>query len=72
MCEEPEVGVREWLFFLPLIAGRQAQIIILEILNAWMPVPLYLSGVVITFAFLDLEKYIILRRPPEAVTYDSI
>jgi len=25
---------------------RQAQILILEILNVWMPVPLYLSGVV--------------------------
>ncbi len=44
---------------------RQAQIIILEILDAWMPVPLNLSGVVIVFAFpplkvrnlrLDLEK----------------
>ena len=35
---------------------RQAQIIILEILNVWMPVPLYLSGVVIIFAFLDLGK----------------
>jgi hypothetical protein len=30
---------------------RQAQIIILEILNVWMPVPLYLSGVVIIFTF---------------------
>jgi hypothetical protein len=30
---------------------RQAQIIILEILNVWMPVPLYLSGVVKIFAF---------------------
>jgi hypothetical protein len=30
---------------------RQAQIIILEILNVWMPAPLYLSGVVIIFAF---------------------
>jgi hypothetical protein len=35
---------------------RQAQIIILEILNVWMPVPLSLSGVVIIFAFLDLGK----------------
>jgi hypothetical protein len=35
---------------------RQAQIVILEILNVWMPVPLYLSGVVIIFAFLDLGK----------------
>jgi hypothetical protein len=35
---------------------RQAQILILEILNAWMPVPLYLSGVVKIFAFLDLES----------------
>ena len=35
---------------------RQAQIIILEILNGWMPVPLYLSGVVIILAFLDLGK----------------
>ena len=35
---------------------RQAQIIILEILNVWMPVPLYLAGVVIIFAFLDLGK----------------
>jgi hypothetical protein len=35
---------------------RQAQILILEILNVWMPVPLYLSGVVIIFAFLDLES----------------
>jgi hypothetical protein len=35
---------------------RQAQIIILKILNVWMPVPLYLSGVVIIFAFLDLGK----------------
>ena len=33
MCEEPGEGVREWLFSLPLIAGRQAQIIILEILQ---------------------------------------
>jgi len=48
---------------LPLPAGRQAQIIILEILNVWMPVPLYLSGVVIIFAFLDLgKKYLILRQ----------
>ena len=37
---------------------RQAQMIILEILNVWMPVPLYLSGVVIIFAFLDLGKNI--------------
>jgi len=37
---------------------RQAQIIILEILNVWMPVPLYLSGAVIIFAFLDLGKNI--------------
>lgn len=64
MCEEPEEGVREWLFFLPQIEGRQAQIIILEILQC--------IHVVIAFAFLDLEKYIILRRPPEAVSYDSI
>jgi hypothetical protein len=28
----------------------------LKILNIWMPVPLYLSGVVIIFAFLDLAK----------------
>jgi hypothetical protein len=35
---------------------RQAQIIILEILNGWMPAPLYLSGVVIILAFLDLGK----------------
>ncbi len=35
---------------------RQAQILILEILNVWMPVPLYLSGVVKIFAFLDLES----------------
>jgi hypothetical protein len=35
---------------------RQAQIIILEIHTVWMPVPLYLSGVVIIFAFLDLGK----------------
>ena len=26
--------------------------------NGWMPVPLYLSGVVIIFAFLDLGKNI--------------
>jgi hypothetical protein len=26
--------------------------------NVWMPVPLYLSGVVIIFAFLDLGKNI--------------
>jgi len=37
---------------------RQTQIIILEILKVWMPVPLYLSGVVIIFAFLDLGKNI--------------
>ena len=37
---------------------RQTQIIILEILNGWMPVPLYLSGMVIIFVFLDLEKNI--------------
>jgi hypothetical protein len=36
---------------------RQAQIIILEILNVWMPVPLYLSGVV-NPAFFDLGKNI--------------
>ncbi len=45
---------------------QQAQIIILEILNVWMPVPLYLSGMVIIFAFprsksgifdLILEKF---------------
>jgi hypothetical protein len=47
---------RKLLFFLPLIAGSQAQIIILEILNVWMPVPLYLSGVVIIFDLLDLGK----------------
>jgi len=39
---------------------RQAQILILEILNVWMPVPLYLSGVVNPavggIAFLDLES----------------
>ena len=29
---------------------RQAQILTLEILNVWMPVSLYLSGVVIIFA----------------------
>jgi hypothetical protein len=43
-------AVREWLFSLPLIAGRQAQIIILEILKC---IP-----VVIIFAFLDLGKNI--------------
>ena len=37
---------------------RQSQIIILEILNVWMPVPLYLCGVVIIFTFLDLGKNI--------------
>ena len=42
---------RKLLFFLPLQAGRQAKIIILEILNVWMPVPLYLCGVVIILAF---------------------
>jgi len=35
---------------------RQAQIIILEILAVWMPVPLYLSGMVIIFTFRDLGK----------------
>jgi hypothetical protein len=40
------------------VSLRQAQITILEILNVWMPVPLYLSGVVIIFAFLDLGKNI--------------
>jgi hypothetical protein len=35
---------------------RQAQISILEILNVWMPVPLYLRGVVKIFGFLDLEQ----------------
>jgi len=30
---------------------QQAEILILEILNVWMPVPLYLSGVVKIFAF---------------------
>jgi hypothetical protein len=35
---------------------RQAQILILEILNVWMPVPLYLSGGVKIFAFFDLEQ----------------
>jgi len=53
------------LLFFPISASpmsgiyaslRQAQIIILEILNGWMPVPLYLSGVVIILAFLDLGK----------------
>jgi len=29
----------------------QAQILILEILNVWMPVPLYLSGVIKIVAF---------------------
>jgi hypothetical protein len=43
-------AVREWLFSLPLLAGRQAQIIILEILKC---IP-----VVIIFAFLDLGKNI--------------
>jgi hypothetical protein len=43
-------AVREWLFSLPLIAGRQAQIIILEILQG--------ISVVIIFAFLDLGKNI--------------
>jgi hypothetical protein len=37
-------------------ALRQAQILILEILNVWMPVPLYLSGVGKIFAFLDLGQ----------------
>ena len=37
------------------MAGRQAQIITLEILNVWMPVPLYLSGVVMIFAFPPLK-----------------
>ncbi len=32
---------------------RQAQIISLEILNVWMPVPLYLSGGVKIFRFLS-------------------
>jgi len=35
---------------------RQAQILILEILNVWIPVPLFLSGVVEILAFLDLES----------------
>jgi len=35
---------------------RQAQILILEIRNVWMPAPLYLSGVVKIFAFLELEQ----------------
>ena len=35
---------------------RLAQILILKILNVWMPVPLYLSGAVKIFAFLDLAK----------------
>jgi hypothetical protein len=43
---------------------RQAQIIILEILNGWMPVPLYLSGGVIIFAFLDLGKNISFSDSP--------
>ena len=34
----------------------QTQIPILEIFNIWMPVPLYLSGVVEIFAFLELEE----------------
>jgi len=46
----PLEAVREWLFSLPLIAGRQAQIIILEILQC---IP-----VVIIFAFFDLGKNI--------------
>ena len=38
---------------------RQAKILILEILNVWMPVPLYLSGVVkpdLKFGRLPLFK----------------
>ena len=34
---------------------RQAQTITLETLKVWMPVPLYLSGVVIIFAFPSLK-----------------
>jgi len=34
---------------------RQAQISIFEILNTWMFIPLYLSGVVEIIAFLELE-----------------
>jgi hypothetical protein len=35
---------------------QQAKVLILEILNVWMPVQLYLRGVVKIFAFLDLES----------------
>ena len=54
-------AVREWLFSLPLPAGRQAQIIILEILYCIPACPVGLAdrtGVVIIFAFLDLGKNI--------------
>jgi hypothetical protein len=37
---------------------QQAQIIILEILNVWMPAPLFLSGVVIISTVLDLKNNI--------------
>ena len=37
---------------------RQVRILILEILNVWMPVPLYLSGVVKILIFLDFAKTI--------------
>ena len=48
-------AVREWLFIVPLQAGHQAQIIILEILQCIPAFPVkckaYFSGVVIILAF---------------------
>jgi hypothetical protein len=64
ICHITQEAVGEWPFSAisssPLsgiyASLRQAQIIIVEILTVWMPVPLYLSGMVIIFAFLDLAK----------------
>jgi len=50
------VSEQKLSFSPPASAGRQTQILILEILNVWMLVPLYLSGAVKIFVFLDLNK----------------
>ncbi|OPX36496.1 MAG: hypothetical protein B1H12_06950 [Desulfobacteraceae bacterium 4484_190.2] len=65
MCADLYLEPERKLLFFPISASpmsgiytllRQAQIIILEILAVWMPVPLYLSGMVIIFTFRDLGK----------------
>ena len=44
---------------------QQAQIIILEILNVWISVPLYLSGVVIIFVYHLISALPQVRPPPK-------